>query len=1031
VPIDFAGLRAALAERYALECELGHGTAATVYLAQDLRVGKKVAVKVLDPDLALAVRSERFLREMDYTARLNHTHILGITDRGVAYDPRSGREILYYVTPFAEEGSLADRIAKSGALPVSEALRLAEEVAEALEYAHGKGLIHRDIKPANILIVSGHACVADFGIARAIGAEEEKLTVTGGLMGTPAYMSPELDASRGIDHRVDLYALGCVLYEILTGRVPFEGPTFDHIALQRRSGPAPLVGKTRRVPKRVERLVAKALAMKVEDRFATAAEFRDAVDRVRRPAMVPVFAASGAAVLGALAAAFGPDLPVFRSPPLDPSTYAVLPTDGLDTAAATRLSAALHDALGQWAGITVVEQRRVMEAMPRSKPLSTARANRLARDVKAGRYLRAEIHRLGDSLNVRLALFQTADGGSVIRERSANVGLGPHDMEGRLDALLDRVLFTDSMSGGTRDFRAREAQEKGFALVREWDLRTADSTFSLATRYDPDFARAHLWLAQVRYWSGQPVATWTSPIERAVAGDSQLVGSENEVAAALQAFSRGDVLKSCESWSRLTRVRMTDFSAWFGLGTCHLADRAVVRDQRTLSGWRFRSSYQQGLRAFQRAYQLWPATHERLSAGGFESLRRLFLTSGNIARSGAGLAPDTGRFYGVPIWDHDSLVFVPFRVSEVRTGLPQRVSTGRTRGIQRLREMFHEVATSWRFANPSSPPAYEALAIALEMLGDPSCLDTLRHARDLSRRQSRSSSEQVRLAASEAWMRLKFAIPLDIAGIRAARALADSVLFARGGTIESEGPIVASLAVLTGRGELAATIAGQTTGLWRPAGAIASTAPSLLAYASLGGPVDSLRSLWRQVDAGINRLKADEQQPARNEWLGRAATLAFPTYPDAIAGLDVEGDYLVDAQKAYLRGDTAAVLAVLASVRDGLRKSNPPANITFDALYPEAWLLAEVGRAADAAAWLDPTLDAIVETPPRIFADPARAGSLVHGLALRAGLADRLGDHGAAARWARVVVLLWSDADPFLRPLFEKMQRLTGGGGSP
>src|SRR5689334_25189836 len=211
---------AALADRYRIERELGAGGMATVYLAEDLKHRRRVAIKVLRPELGAAVGAERFLREIETTANLRHPHILPL------YDSGSAGGLLYYVMPLVEGESLRDRLAREKQLPIDDALRIAREVADALSYAHARGVIHRDIKPENILLEGGHAVVADFGIARAVStAGADRLTETGMAIGTPMYMSPEQAAGDpDLDGRSDLYSLGCVLYEMLGVQAPFTGP---------------------------------------------------------------------------------------------------------------------------------------------------------------------------------------------------------------------------------------------------------------------------------------------------------------------------------------------------------------------------------------------------------------------------------------------------------------------------------------------------------------------------------------------------------------------------------------------------------------------------------------------------------------------------------------------------------------------------------------------------------------------------------------------------------------------------------------
>src|SRR4026209_36120 len=216
-----AQLSAALADRYRIEREVGAGGMATVYLAQDLKHDRKVAIKVLRPELAAVIGAERFLREIKTIANLQHPHILGLIDSGEV------NGTAYYVMPFVEGESLRDRLAREKMLPVGDAMRIATEVASALDYAHRHGVIHRDIKPENILLHDGSALVADFGIALAASkAGGTSITENGMSVGTPHYMSPEQAmGEREITARSDIYALGAVTYEMLIGEPPFSGPT--------------------------------------------------------------------------------------------------------------------------------------------------------------------------------------------------------------------------------------------------------------------------------------------------------------------------------------------------------------------------------------------------------------------------------------------------------------------------------------------------------------------------------------------------------------------------------------------------------------------------------------------------------------------------------------------------------------------------------------------------------------------------------------------------------------------------------------
>ena len=268
-------MQAAFADRYTIERELGRGGMATVYLAQDLKHHRAVAIKVLKPELATALGPGRFLREIETTAHLNHPHILTLHDSGDAAG------FVYYVMPFVEGETLRHRLDRVRQLSIDEALKVAREVADALGYAHSHDVVHRDIKPDNILLASEHAVVSDFGIARAIRvAGGDKLTATGIAVGTPTYMSPEQAAGdKEIDGRSDLYSLGCVLYEMLAGEPPFSGLTAQAVMARHALDPMPPLRTVRQsVSENIERIVRKLLEKVPADRFRSAAEVSIALE---------------------------------------------------------------------------------------------------------------------------------------------------------------------------------------------------------------------------------------------------------------------------------------------------------------------------------------------------------------------------------------------------------------------------------------------------------------------------------------------------------------------------------------------------------------------------------------------------------------------------------------------------------------------------------------------------------------------------------------------------------------------------------
>jgi serine/threonine protein kinase/tetratricopeptide (TPR) repeat protein len=274
LPVDaLAGrLATGLAGRYRIIRELGQGGMAVVYLATDLRHDRQVAIKVLRPELASSLGGQRFLREIGIAASLTHPHVLGMHDSGEI------DSLLYYVMPFITGETLRQRLERERHLAIEDAIRIAIEVAEGLQYAHEAGVIHRDIKPENILFSGDHAVIADFGVGRALGLRGGTLTEPGLSLGTPAYMSPEQGCNEDLDARSDIYALGCLAYEMLVGEPPFTGATPQMVIARHVAAPVPSIRTVREtVPLAIEAAVHRALAKLPVDRFPTAGEFAAAL----------------------------------------------------------------------------------------------------------------------------------------------------------------------------------------------------------------------------------------------------------------------------------------------------------------------------------------------------------------------------------------------------------------------------------------------------------------------------------------------------------------------------------------------------------------------------------------------------------------------------------------------------------------------------------------------------------------------------------------------------------------------------------
>src|SRR5579862_4048526 len=289
-------LQATLGDAYTIERELGGGGMARVFLAEETALGRKVVVKVLPPDLSAEISAERFRREARVAAGLQHPNVVPLLSTGGAAG------LLYYTMPFVEGESLRERLVRERQLPVSEALRLTGEVADALACAHARGIVHRDVKPENILLSGGHAMLTDFGIAKAVAqSRDETLTGTGLSLGTPQYMAPEqASGERDVDGRADVYALGCILYEMLAGEAPFSGPTAQAVVAKHMAAPFPQVRHSRPdVPESIDEALRHATAKAPADRYPTATAFVEALSR----------AASGAGA----GAGVGPAAPAHRT----------------------------------------------------------------------------------------------------------------------------------------------------------------------------------------------------------------------------------------------------------------------------------------------------------------------------------------------------------------------------------------------------------------------------------------------------------------------------------------------------------------------------------------------------------------------------------------------------------------------------------------------------------------------------------------------------------------------------------------------
>ncbi len=485
-------LRAALADRYEIEREVGRGGMATVYLAQDVRHHRPVAVKVLHPQLAVSLGSDRFLREIQIAARLQHPHIVPLYDSGQAED------LLYYVMPYVEGESLRQRLVREPRLPVEEAMQIARAVAVALDYAHRNHVVHRDIKPENVMLHQGEAVVTDFGIAKAVTAAADNLTQTGMAVGTPAYMSPEQAAGEAeLDGRSDLYSLGAMVFEMLGGTTPFTGPTAQAIIAKLFTEAVPSLREQREdVPEWLEQAVLKALAKAPTDRFATATQFAQALAWPSSTS-APPGTSGGASAPKSIAV-----LP-FVNMSADPDNEYF--TDGV--------AEEIINALTKVQALRVAARTSSFAFKGKSEDIGD-----IGRKLKVATVLEGSVRKAGNRLRVTAQLVNVADGYHLWSERYdrqlEDVFEIQDEIAGNIVRAL-RVVLSDQEKRAiekapTENVQAYDYYLRGrqfFHQFRRTGIQFARRMFERAIEIDPNYALAYAGVADCcsflyMYWDG-------------------------------------------------------------------------------------------------------------------------------------------------------------------------------------------------------------------------------------------------------------------------------------------------------------------------------------------------------------------------------------------------------------------------------------------------------------------------------------------------------------------------------------------------
>ncbi|MBA3318343.1 MAG: protein kinase, partial [Gemmatimonadales bacterium] len=615
----FEALQGALEPQYRLERELGRGGMGVVFLATDTTLDRRVAIKVVHPELAAhpsIVR--RFLAEARTIARLRHPGIVAVHTAGTAKD------LLYYVMDQVEGESLRQRLSRGGPLPLDQVTRIVADLAAALDAAGRAGVVHRDVKPENVLLETGtgRALLADFGIARAMAADGASSTGQGVAVGTPSYMSPEQASGEEVDTRSDIYALGVVAYEMLAGHPPFQGANRVVVSKHIAERPTPIERVRLDCPRSLAGAVMKALEKHPAERWQTGEELRQAVMGER--ALPPRQAGRRGIALAAAAvalAALGASVGLARRSDGPPSgvnprhSILVLPFDNLRNDPAVDWMrdgsvSMLGLNLSQWNDLTVVDQGRLHDLLGQhelepAQDIGLDMARRLARDAGVWTVVLGDFARAGDSLHLAARVYDVASGTRVSIARVDD--RAGEDARSLFDQLAAKLL---DLSGAPTDLplglarstsqslEAYRAYLTGVDQLNRWDLAGAERDLSRALVIDSSFGLAYYKLALTRGWlAGIDDSVADRAIVRATALSGNLPEHDRTVINAYRAFIGGEFAEARDLYQRLLTRDAGDADAWYGLGETWFHDTAGPDEA---------PAFTQAIRAFRRTLDLDP-----------------------------------------------------------------------------------------------------------------------------------------------------------------------------------------------------------------------------------------------------------------------------------------------------------------------------------------------------------------------------------------------------------------------------------------
>lgn len=949
-----------LLDRYEVSAEIGRGGHAIVYRAHDRVFDRPVAIKLLREDALSPAVLTRFRQEIQVTARLEHAHILHV------YDTGTFEGLPFVVMELASGQTLAHRLARESQLPVTDALQIVRDVGLALAYAHARGIVHRDVKPENILLGTGGAMLADFGVARVTADQAvQRITSTGMAVGTLQYMSPEqLCAEPIVDERSDQFALACVLYEMLAGVRPHTSATLEGLRMLRLTGQhAPVSAHRPSVPAEVEEALQVAMSVAAADRYRHMDEFLAALGVVQTgdhtvprvsggltsrsgarsgrgmtpvgaaPAVAPVSGGRrwgvGLGVVGVVAAALlwqasrSETRGASASDVLEAGTLTVTlapvekGADSLDVALRERVKAELS----AWPGVAVrtASSNRGL----RLTPLATA--------VDGEVQLRLDVQ--SDSATawriVRAAPARSAEWSAVIPSmvREALAGRPASDVPG-LEQFTGRSL------------PALQAYARGFSILRETGaLDSAAQAFRTARDAMPGLALAYFWAAQSAAWAApnKPDA-WRTDADEAVRLGT-LHGVDSLLAVGLMRLGAQAYPEACAAYlAAVTRDRAS-FVGWYGRGQCQFLDRTIEPRGGTLH---FRSSHWDAVQAYLEAVQ--HAESSPWLAALFPRMRRATYSGGSEARQG--ILPETRQqFFAQPSLSGDTLAFEPVAAevfgdpSTVPGTWPQALRLGRQLGV--------DLTAQWVKRFPTSPQGWLEHALSLELAGQIDPRET-RATRSAEAALDRVDTRQISSATAARLAVARTRLALRLRDTAIAFAQARQTLTRVAGTDEETAAILLPLAALVGD-------SAQVAALFRPDSARRTALPTVVAdtldameQAALLGQCDVLARLYpvleRLTSTSIARA---ELATLRNEWLPPVYRAAVPCLGARILnGMRTRGP-LDEALQALARNDTTRARGILTAARQRLRGATS-ASVTWDQQTVEAWALVQTGDTVQA-----------------------------------------------------------------------------------